>query len=71
MLGLLLADILPIDRNFEFSPDPGPYLTLFGVGFLVAIVGHVAQSRTVIAVGLSMIVLSTVLLPLATYLGGV
>ena len=70
MLALLLADILPVDRNFEFSPDPGPYIALFGLGFMVATLGHIAQSKTVVAAGLLMIVLSTVLLPVATYLSG-
>ena len=70
MLALLLADVLPLPRNFEFSPDPGPYITLFGLGFIVAVVGHIASSKTVVATGLLMIALSTVLLPLAIYLGG-
>jgi hypothetical protein len=69
MLALLLADILPLPRNFEFSPDPGPYIALFGLGFMVAVVGHIADSKTVVAAGLLMILLSTVLLPVAVYLG--
>jgi hypothetical protein len=70
MLALLVADVLPIPRNFEFSPDPGPYLILFGAGFVVATLGHIASSKTVVAAGLLMIASSTVLLPLAMYLGG-
>ena len=70
MLALLLADVLPLPRNFEFSPDPGPYIALFGLGFIVAVIGHIAQSKTVIAAGLLMIVLSTVLLPVGVYLSG-
>ena len=68
MLALLLADVLPLPRNFEFSPEPGPYIALFGLGFLVAVVGHIASSKTVIALGLMMIFLSTVLLPLAIFI---
>ena len=70
MLILLLADILPVDRNFQFSPDPGPYIALFGLGFVISIIGHIAQSKTVIALGLVVIMLSTVLLPVVLYLGG-
>lgn len=70
MLALLLADVLPLPRNFEFSPDPGPYLALFGIGFMVAVLGHIASSKTVIAAGLLMMMLSTVLLPVAVYLSG-
>ena len=70
MLALLLADVLPLPRNFDFSPDPGPYIALFGLGFVVAVIGHIASSKTLIAAGLLMILLSTVLLPLGIYLGG-
>jgi hypothetical protein len=70
MLALILADVLPIPRNFEFSPDPEPYLILFGAGFVVATLGHIASSKTVVAAGLLMIAMSTVLLPLAMYFGG-
>ena len=70
MPALLLADVLPIPRNFEFSPDPKPYIIIFGIGFMVAILGHISQSKTLIATGLLMIFLSTVLLPVAIYLGG-
>jgi len=70
MLALLLADVLPIPRNFEFSPDPGPYIAIFGIGFMIAVLGHIAQSKTLIAAGLLMIIGSTVLLPLGFYFGG-
>jgi hypothetical protein len=70
MLALLLADILPLPRNFEFSPDPGPYIAVFGIGFMVAVLGHIASSKTLIIAGLLMIFLSTVLLPVAIYVGG-
>ena len=69
MLALLLADVLPVPHNFEFSPDPGPYIAIFGIGFMVAIVGHIAQSKWLIATGLLMIMAATVILPLAIYLG--
>ena len=69
MPALLLADVLPIPRNFDFAPDPQPYLIILGIGFAVAILGHIAQSKTLIATGLLLIFLSTVLLPVAIYLG--
>ena len=68
MLALLLADVLPIDRNFEFSPDPGPYLIVFGAGFAIAVLGHIAQSKTLIIAGLLMIFMATTLLPLVVFL---
>jgi hypothetical protein len=69
MLALLLADVLPIPRNFEFSPDPEPYIAIFGIGFFIAVLGHISSSKTLIATGLLLIFMSTVLLPLAIYLG--
>jgi hypothetical protein len=69
MLALILADVLPIPRNFEFSPNPEPYLILFGAGFAVAALGHLSSSKTLVAAGLLMITMSTVLLPLAMYFG--
>jgi hypothetical protein len=70
MLALLLADVLPIPRNFEFSPNPQPYIAVFGLGVMVTIVGHIAQSKWLIATGLLMIFMSTTLLPLGIYLSG-
>jgi hypothetical protein len=70
MLALLLADVLPIPRNFEFSPNPEPYIAILGLGFMIAVLGHISQSKWLIATGLLMIFMSTVLLPLAIYLGG-
>jgi hypothetical protein len=68
MLAYLIADVLPVPRNFEFSPDPGPYITIFVIGFFVAVLGHIASSKTLVAAGLLMIFMSTVLLPMAIYL---
>jgi hypothetical protein len=47
-------------------PDSiGPYLALMGGGFGVAILGHLSGSRTMVAVGIVMILCATLLLPLA------
>jgi len=70
MLALLLADVLPIPRNFEFSPDPKPYIAIFGIGLMLAILGHISSSKTLIATGLLLIFMSTVLLPVGIYLSG-
>jgi hypothetical protein len=70
MLAQLLADINWLNPEFEFSPNPGPYIIVFGLGFMIAVLGHISQSKTLIAAGLLMIFLATVLLPVAVYLGG-
>jgi hypothetical protein len=68
MLALILADVLPIPRNFEFSPDPQPYIAVFGLGVMIAILGHISQSKWLIATGLLMIFGATTLLPIGIYL---
>jgi hypothetical protein len=42
-----------------------PYLILMLVGFFVGTFGHLAKSRLIVAVGIGMIFLATLLLPLA------
>ncbi|MQA73872.1 MAG: hypothetical protein GEU88_05930 [Solirubrobacterales bacterium] len=43
----------------------GPYIALMGLGFAVAILGHLSRSRWMVAIGVIMVFLATVLLPLA------
>jgi hypothetical protein len=52
-----LADILP--------HSIGPYLSLMVAGFLVGIFGHLSRSRWLVAIGVFMIFLATVIFPLA------
>ena len=42
-----------------------PYLALMLGGFVVAIFGHLARSRWLVAIGMIMILLATLLFPLA------
>jgi hypothetical protein len=51
-----------------FDPDPLPFIVLMGLGFLVGVVGHVYKSNAVIATGIGMIFVATILLPLGLYL---
>ncbi len=53
----LLADVLPDTIS--------PYLILMLAGFLVGTAGHLYKSRFVVAIGIAMIFLATLLLPLA------
>jgi hypothetical protein len=50
------------------EPSPVPMLALIGLGFLVGIVGHVLRRGAVIATGIGLIFLGSLLLPLAVYL---
>ena len=50
-----------------FSPSPLPFIALMALGFLVGVVGHVYRSRPLVATGIGLILLATLLLPLAIY----
>jgi hypothetical protein len=53
------------DGGFRVSPTA--FIVLFGVGFLVGAVGHLVKSRTLVAIGVLMIFLSTVLVPIVLH----
>ena len=42
---------------------------VFGIGFLLGMFGHLFQSRTMVACGVMLIFLATVLLPIAIAIG--
>ena len=55
-----MADLLP--------HSIGPYVALMLIGFAVAIIGHLSRARWLVALGVIMIVLATLLFPLALQL---
>jgi hypothetical protein len=44
-----------------------PFVVLMGLGFLVGVLGQIYESRAAIATGIGLILIATVLLPLALY----
>ena len=66
---LALVAQLPELPDPKFRTDPEPYLILFGVGFMVAVLGHIMKVKVMIAAGILMVFLSTVLLPLVARTG--
>lgn len=46
----------------------GPYIGLMGAGFVLAILGHLSRSRWMVALGVLLIFLATLLFPLALQL---
>jgi len=50
-----------------FAPSPAPFVALMALGFVVGVAGHVYKSRPVIATGIGMIFIATLLLPLAVH----
>ena len=59
----LVTAALDVGRFSDVSP--GTYIVLMGMGFLVGTAGHVVKSKTVVAVGITLIFLATILLPLS------
>ena len=47
--------------------SPSAYIALMGLGFLVGTAGHVVHSKAMVAAGILMIFLATVLLPLTAH----
>jgi hypothetical protein len=50
-----------------FAPSPVPFVALMAVGFVVGVAGHIYGSRPLIASGIGLIFIATLLLPLAIY----
>ena len=50
-----------------FSPSPVPFVVLMAIGFVVGVTGHVYRSRPLVATGIGLIFIATLLLPLAIY----
>lgn len=60
--------------NLDTSPfddlSPRAYIALMGLGFVVGTAGHVVKSKAMVAAGILMIFLATVLLPLTAHVSG-
>ena len=62
MSALLSQNELPSPRGgFEVSPTF--FLVLFGLGFAIGVLGHLFRSRTLVAAGVILVLLATVLIP--------
>jgi hypothetical protein len=58
----LTAFVLVLASKFETSPTP--FIVLMGAGFAVGIFGYLYPSRFIVAIGIAMIFLATLLIPL-------
>lgn len=61
--------LLAVDLDTTAFDDISPraYIALMGFGFLVGTAGHVVKSKVMVAAGILMIFLATVLLPLTAH----
>ena len=69
-----MAALLVFALNLDTGPfddlSPRAYIALMGIGFVVGTAGHVVRSKTLVAAGVLMIFLATVLLPLTAHVSG-
>jgi hypothetical protein len=49
----------------DFEVDPAFFFVVFGVGFLIGVLGHIFRSRTLVAIGVILILAATVFIPIA------
>ncbi|MBA2506450.1 MAG: hypothetical protein H0V29_10985 [Thermoleophilaceae bacterium] len=61
---------LPDLPDRSVGTDPKAYVFVFGLGFLVAIIGHVVQSKLAVAIGVALVMAATVIAPLVFALSG-
>ena len=66
---MLLADFLDPsggpDQSGDFKISPAFFIALFGIGFAVGIVGHLARSKILVGTGILLIFAATILVPIA------
>ena len=67
---LLLAVQGKPDPSPDLSIDPAPFVALTLGGFVIGVIGHLVTSRTVVAIGIGLVMLGTFILPLVFYLRG-
>jgi hypothetical protein len=69
-----MAALAVLALNLDTGPfndlSPRAYIALLGIGFIVGTAGHIVHSKVLIAAGVLMIFLATVLLPLTAHVSG-
>jgi hypothetical protein len=55
---------LPDLPSRDVGTDPKPYILVFGIGFLVGVLGHIFKVKVMVAAGVLMVFMATVVLPL-------
>jgi hypothetical protein len=69
-MGPLALIALNVDTGPFDQHSPSTYIALMGIGFIVGTAGHVVHSKVLVAAGVLMIFLATVLLPLTAHVSG-
>jgi hypothetical protein len=58
-----LAAVAQSTPSFETSP--WPFITLFGVGFGIGVLGHLYGSRFLVGFGIAIVFCATLIIPIA------
>ncbi|HEX4733346.1 MAG TPA: hypothetical protein VH247_02945 [Thermoleophilaceae bacterium] len=66
----LVVFALNLDTGPFDDLSPRTYIALMGLGFIVGTAGHIVKSKALVAAGILMIFLATVLLPLTAHVSG-
>ena len=59
----MLANWIP-DPSPEFGSSPWPFIALMLAGFVIGIFGHISKTKALVALGIGLIFLGTLVLPL-------
>ena len=68
-----IADVVNrdvVNKEHFFSSWHGPLLALAFVGFVIAVFGHMSQTKTLIVSGILMIFVAVLLFPIFLYVRG-
>jgi Flp pilus assembly protein TadB len=52
------------DQSGDFRVSPTFFIIVFGLGFAIGTIGHLAKSRVLVAAGVALIFIATILLPI-------
>ena len=62
---LLGAVLVVAQATGDFSTSPWPFITLFGAGFGIGVLGHLYGSKILVGFGIFVVFVATLILPLA------
>jgi hypothetical protein len=59
------AVVVLAQERGDFSTSPWPFITLFGAGFGIGVLGHLYGSKVLVGFGIFIVFIATLVLPLA------
>lgn len=59
-----------LGKEFEFAPRLGPFLALAFFGFVMGVLGHLFNSKTMVVTGIVIVFLAIIALPIVLFLSG-